>query len=148
LYIVKFRNLKYWNIKTAVTVFLLLSFNMVLVGRDLHNCICNPVKAEVKKSCCKKEETQTQKTETKPCCSKEKNKTHDCDKCSSCKFDSREAKNEKVIYDDKITNGITKIEKTDYSLQNIKPNTNTNFIQERIDVYSPKLFLSISSLRI
>jgi hypothetical protein len=145
---VKLRNLKYWNFRTAVVLFLLVSFNLVLLGRELHDCICSPVKAEVKKSCCKKEQTATQKNETKSCCSKEKTKKHDCSKCSSCKFDSREAKNDKVIYDDKITNEITNIEKTDYSILNIKPYSHTNFIQERLNIYSPKLFLSISSLRI
>jgi hypothetical protein len=144
----KLKNLKYWNFRTAVVLFLLVSFNLVLLGRDLHNCICNPVKAEVKKSCCKKEQTATQKNETKSCCSKDKNKKHNCDKCSSCKFDSREAKNEKIIYDDKITNEITKTEKTDYTIHNIKPYSHTNFTQERLNVNSSKLFLSISNLRI
>jgi len=138
---------KYWSFKTVIVLFLLVSFNVVLLGRDLHNCICHTEKAETQKSCCAKEENTYDKPVEKSCCSKPAEK--ECDNCSSCKFEKGGSNNDGLISDDKIVKTeIKKSVKTEYISKNTNQNTDIIYIRERVNVFSLKLFLSISSLRI
>lgn len=143
----KFKNFKYLKARTAIVLFLLVSFNIVLVGRDLHNCICHTEKAETKKSCCAKEENACENPAKKSCCSKTAEK--ECDNCSSCKFEKGGSDNDGLISDDKIVKTeIKKSVKTEYTSKNTNQNTEIIYSRERADLFSSKLFLSISSLRI
>ncbi len=138
---------KYWSFKTVSVLFLLVSFNIVLVGKDLHNCICHTEKAETKKSCCKKDENTCEKPAEKSCCSKTAEK--ECDNCSSCKFEKGGSDNDGLISDDKIVKTeIKKSVKTEYISKNTNQNTDIVYTGERANLSGSKLFLSISNLRI
>lgn len=138
---------KYWSFKTVIVLFLLVSFNIVLVGRDLHNCICHPEKAETPKSCCAEEQKPCDIPAEESCCSKTAEK--ECDNCSSCKFEKGASDNDGLISEDKIVKTeLKKSDKTEYISKNTNRNTDIVYKRERVNVFSSKLFLSISSLRI
>lgn len=147
----KLRILKYLNFKKLTVLFLLIAFNTVLIGRDLHNCICHSVKTETKKSCCKKETTR-EETNKKSCCNRDSDKSNSkkaCDNCSSCKYEKGESKNDGLINSDKfVKTDVKKYEKSDYSIHNIMPGKFIGFSGDCFQGYGTRLFLSISCLRI
>lgn len=118
---------------------LLVSFNIVSFGRDIHTCLCKPEVEKVKHSCCSKKTESNTKS-----CKKDSNEKSDCD---NCKIVKKVNKNEATISESKVIKTEVKVLNTDYTL-NLYKSTNSN--QDIVLNIStiPKLYLSISSLRI
>lgn len=138
---------KYCSIKTITVVAILLSFNLVSFGQDLHNCLCAPEKPKVeeKKSCCSKEEEPTVKKEADDCCSA--NNSSSCDDCKTCSFEKKVEKEQGTLIENKITKAELKvIVKESQNL--FYYTTLKSYRSDNSPGIRTKVFLEVSNLRI
>lgn len=126
---------------------LLLSFNFVSFGQDIHNCLCAPEKPKVeeKKSCCSKEEETKVTKEADDCCST--NGASSCDDCKTCSFEKKVEKEQGTLNENKITK--TEVKTTVKESQNLFYNTTLNtYRSDNSPGIRTKVFLEVSNLRI
>ena len=138
---------KYCRIKTVTVIVILLSFNLVSFGQDIHNCLCMPEKPKVeeKKSCCSKEEEPVVNKDADDCCAT--NDSSSCDDCKTCSFEKKVEKEQGTINDSKITK--TEIKVTLIESQNLYHNTTLKSYQsDNSPGTRSKVFLEVSNLRI
>ncbi|MFA7359977.1 MAG: hypothetical protein WC139_02970 [Candidatus Kapaibacterium sp.] len=138
---------KYCSIKTITVVVILLSFNLVSFGQDIHNCLCAPEKPKVeeKKSCCSKEEESTAKEDTDDCCSA--NGASSCDDCQTCSFEKKVEKEQGTLNENKITKAEAKVIVKES--QNLFYNTTIkSYRSDNSPGIRTKVFLEVSNLRI
>lgn len=138
---------KYSRLKLITTIMLLLSFNFVSFGQDIHNCLCAPEKPKVeeKKSCCSKEEETKVTKEADDCCST--NGASSCDDCKTCSFEKKVEKEQGTLNENKITK--TEVKTTVKESQNLFYNTTLNtYRSDNSPGIRTKVFLEVSNLRI
>jgi len=139
---------KYCRIKTITVIVILLSFNLVSFGQDIHNCLCKPEKQKVeeKKSCCSKEEEEPiLNKEADDCCSA--NGSSSCDDCKTCSIEKQVEKEQSVLNENKITKIETKV--IVKVSQNLFNNTTLKSYQsDNSPGIRTKVFLEVSNLRI
>lgn len=136
---------KYCSIKALTVVLLLLSFNLVSFGQDIHNCLCSKTQTvEKKQSCCSKEKKES--SEKKCCAPKEKQESKSC---NTGKIESKAQKDEGTLNESKLTKQEAKIivqESIDASINKI---THLNsYRSDNSPGIRSKVFLDISNLRI
>ena len=138
---------KYCSIKTITVIVILLSFNFVSFGQDIHNCLCAPEKPKVeeKKSCCSKEEEPAVKKEADDCCTATKSSS--CDDCKTCSFEKKVEKEQGTLNESKITK--TEVKVIVKETQNLFYNTTLKSYQsDDSPGIRTKVFLEVSNLRI
>ena len=138
---------KYCSIKTITVAIILLSFNLVSFGQDIHNCLCAPEKPKVeeKKSCCSKEEEPTVKKEADDCCSA--NGASSCDDCQTCCFEKKVEKEQGTLNENKITK--TEVKVIVKESQSLFYNTTLkSYRSDNSPGIRTKVFLEVSNLRI
>lgn len=138
---------KYCSIKTITVVVILLSFNLVSFGQDIHNCLCSPEKPKVeeKKSCCSKEEEPAVKKEAADCCSADDRSS--CDDCQTCSFEKKVEKEQGTLIENKITKAEVKVIVKES--QNLFYNTTIkSYRSDNSPGIRTKVFLEVSNLRI
>ncbi len=139
--------IKYCSIKTITVLVILLSFNLVSFGQDLHNCLCAPEKPKVeeKKSCCSKEEEPAITKEADDCCSV--NGASSCDDCQTCSFEKKVEKEQGALNENKIAK--TEIKTIVKESQNLFSNTTIkSYRSDNSPGIRTKVFLEVSNLRI
>ena len=136
---------KYCSAKTLTVILLLLSFNLVSFGQDIHNCLCGKSQTVAKKqSCCSKEK---QESSPKKCCAPKDKK--DSKGCNTGKIENKTQKDEGTLTETKLPKSESKIlvyESVDVSIN--QSNHLNSYRSDNSPGIRAKVFLDISSLRI